>query len=173
MNKILKSSYALIMMAIFSFVVACNTSPEAPKTKELPEEALVEEEVSVETKAEDRLEEKVAVNQTAVMQTELMALEAALEATTPSRAKAEDNPETPVQKCMRRCEKILDNSQNSNKIGSGAQAIKAHEQCLENCAELEALAKQFQECIKDAKTEEAKKACRKIYMENRPWSHTE
>lgn len=169
MNKILKSSYALIIMAILSFVVACNTSPEAPKTKELPEEALVEEETSVEAE----VEEVEAVDQTAVIEAELMALEAAFETTTPSRARSEGDPETPAQKCMRRCEKILDNSQNSNKIGSNAQAIKANEKCIQNCAELEALSKQFQECIKDAKTEEDKKDCRKIYMENRPWSHTE
>jgi hypothetical protein len=170
MNNLLNSSWMLLIMAIFSLAVACNTNPE-PKEKVIPEEALVEEENATETEAEEKVVEEAEMDQTAIMTAELEALEAALEAEAPkrSRSEAENNTETPVEKCMRRCEKILDNMEHTTQSGS---TVNKHNDCVANCQKLATLCEDFQKCIKNATTEEEKKACRQNYMENRPWDHT-
>ncbi len=176
MSKVLKNSFAIFAMAILSLAVACNSTPDSPKTKEIPKEAMTEEKVHEEAEAamDAELEaEAEVVDQSAVLKAELAALEASLNSEAPSRSKAAPSAtmEDPVQKCQSRCEKILDASQNSDKIGSGANATKAYDKCMEGCRELSQLCDRFQECIKNAKTDEEKKACRQNYMDNRPWDH--
>jgi len=168
MKKFLKINLSLIVIGLLFLSISCNSTPETPKTKELPEEALVEE-------TEKNMEEEEAieaVDQTAVLENELAALEASLEAEIPSKSRSkadvENNPETPVEKCMRRCDDKLDNTKHVTQSGS---AVNNHNDCVSKCQELSKLCDRFQDCIKNAKTEEEKKACRQHYTENRPWNN--
>ena len=169
MKNFLKVNLSLIAIGILFLSISCNSTPEAPKSKEVPEEALVEE--AGKNMEEEAVEIVEAIDQTAILESELATLEASLmtEAPSKSRSKAEaqNHPETPVDKCMRRCDDKLDKTKYPTQCGS---AVNNHNDCVDKCQELSKLCNRFQDCIKDAKTEEEKKSCRQHYMENRPWN---
>jgi len=161
----------LFIVVILTLTVACNSTQD-PKEKVIPADAVVEEDHSPESKSNTVAEE--VLDKTATIEAELAALEATLQVEASSRSRSatavESDPETPVEKCMRRCELIQDNMQYVTQSGD---TVNEYNECVSNCQELANLCDEFQECIQNAATEEEKNACRQHYMDNRPWSHTE
>ncbi|MCP4442999.1 MAG: hypothetical protein GY810_29185 [Aureispira sp.] len=170
----MKQSINLMFIALFSFFVSCNTAPDTPKTKEIPEDVVVKGENTPDAEELEKITELEEVDKESTLNLELETLESTLESTAPIRTKNNteeaSDTETPYQKCVRRCNQKMGDSQKSDDILARQKAATANEKCMENCDKLLEVGNKFQECIKNATTEEEKKACRQNYMDNRPWN---